>query len=261
MPESNEKIKTRKLPGAMVFIIFVFALLLLSILVIEILHGTEPALLRLNEISNPENLKTPESWGNKISSVIVVDAGHGGIDCGAIGKTSGVQEDELNLDVAKKLKKLLADSGAKVIMTRETEDAIAKTKDLDMERRREIILHSNADMVISIHMNFFSDISSSGPQVFYYESSEEGLMLARSIQLKLNEVLEPLSPRIHMKGDYFILRSGDAPAVIVECGFLSNAKEEKLLIDEGYRGKIAQAVFEGIVSYVNRTDDADAMRQ
>lgn len=261
MSESNGKTKTRKLPGAMVFIIFVFALLLLSILVIEILHGTEPAILRMNEINSPEKLKNPDSAGKKITSVIILDAGHGGIDCGAIGKASGVHEDELNLDVAKKLQKLLTDDGARVIMTRETDDAIAKTKDLDMEKRRAIISNSNADMVVSIHMNFFSDTSSSGPQVFYYESSEEGLKLARHIQMKLNENLTPPSPRSHMNGDYFVLRSGNAPAVIVECGFLSNTKEEALLQDEGYREKVAQAIFEGIHSYVNRTDDVETIKQ
>lgn len=182
---------------------------------------------------------------------VVIDAGHGGFDGGASGK-SGIHEDGINLAVAKKLQVLFEKNGYTVIMTRETEDAIGETKNKDMAQRRKIIEDANADIVISIHMNKFPDSSVCGPQVFFYEKSPEGEKLAKLIQLELNEALKPPKDRVEHPEDYFILCSGDNPAVIVECGFLSNEREEALLQDEDYQMDCAKAIYRGADAYIDQ---------
>ena len=124
-----------------------------------------------------------------------------------------------------------------------------------MAHRHDIIEEANADMVISIHMNKYPDSSVSGPQVFYFETSAEGEMLAKLIQQELNAFLKPPRERVHKPENYFILRASESPCVIVECGFLSNEREEKLLQTEDYQQQCAIAVFEGIKRYLNQRTD------
>jgi N-acetylmuramoyl-L-alanine amidase len=181
--------------------------------------------------------------------IVVIDAGHGGFDAGASGKTTGVREDVLNLAVAKKLQRLLEINGFKVVMTREDDKAVASTKDGDMAKRQQTIEETDPDIVISIHMNKFGDSSVSGPMAFYYEASEEGKILAELIQRHLNEILKPPRPRTFKPENYFILRAGECPCVLVECGFLSNEREEKLLQTEEYQEKCAKAIYKGAAEY------------
>ena len=183
-------------------------------------------------------------------NIIVIDAGHGGFDSGAIGRFSGVHEDGLNLAVAKKLQTLFINAGYTVIMTREDGEAVALTKDDDMWARRQIIDESGADIVISIHMNKFSASSVSGPMVFYFSSSAEGEKLASAIQQELNDTLQPPRPRTYRPETYYILRSGTCPCALVECGFLSNEREEWLLQTDDYQQKCAEAIFTGAVQYL-----------
>jgi N-acetylmuramoyl-L-alanine amidase len=142
-------------------------------------------------------------------------------------------------------------------MTREDENAVGKTKDEDMARRREVISTSGADLVISIHMNKYADGSVSGPQVFFYEESAEGAKLAKLIQQQLIETLDPPKQRIEHPEDYYILCSGDCPAVIVECGFLSNEREEKLLQEDDYQTDCAKAIYLGAVTYLKQRTQGD----
>jgi N-acetylmuramoyl-L-alanine amidase len=189
--------------------------------------------------------------------IIVIDAGHGGFDAGASGKVSKVREDVLNLAVAKKLERLLEINGFTVIMTREDDKAIASTKKGDMAKREQIIDEAKPDIVISIHMNKFPDSSVSGPMAFYYEKSEEGKMLAQLIQQQLNEYLEPPKPRTFKPEDYFMLRKGGCPCVLVECGFLSNAREEELLQTDEYQEKCAKAIYKGAAAFFDKTDNTE----
>jgi N-acetylmuramoyl-L-alanine amidase len=183
---------------------------------------------------------------------ILIDAGHGGFDGGAVGMLTNVREDVLNLNVAHKLKALFELNGYKVVMTRENNEAVASTKGADMARRREIIDNSHADAVISIHMNKFKDTSVSGPMAFYYEESDEGKKLAEIIQIRLNEYLDPPKPRTFKAEDYFILKSGESPCVLVECGFISNEREEELLQQDDYQEKCARAIYRGAVQYLGQ---------
>jgi len=183
---------------------------------------------------------------------IVIDAGHGGFDGGAVGRLTGVKEDGINLAIAKKLKLLFEKNGYTVIMTREDENAVGDTKRKDMENRREIIKNAIADIVISIHMNKFPDSSVSGPQVFFYDDSAEGEALAKLIQQELIAALDPPKVRMEHPEDYYILCSGDGPAVIVECGFLSNEREEKLLQEDDYQTLCAKAIYRGVAAYLEQ---------
>jgi len=180
---------------------------------------------------------------------VVIDAGHGGIDGGAVGRKTGVREDGLNLIVAKKLQALFEKNGFKVVMTRQDENWLGSSKQEDMAKRREIIQSAGADVVISIHMNKFQDSRVSGPMVFYHEDSEEGKILAELIQKELNERLEPPKPRTFKPETYFILRVAECPCVLVECGFLSNEREERLLQTDEYQEQCAKAIYAGVRAY------------
>ncbi len=180
--------------------------------------------------------------------VILVDAGHGGTDGGARAKDSGVWEKELNLQTALALKTLLEEEGADVIMTRETDTQYSENKRADLTARLDLARKNGADMVISIHMNEYRARSVSGPQVFYRAGQEDSRLLAGCVQDALISALNPRKERAAMTGDYFIL-SLDIPSVLVECGFISNAAEEALLLTRDYREKAAQGIRDGIVEY------------
>jgi len=181
--------------------------------------------------------------------VIVVDAGHGGFDPGAVSD-SGTREDRINLIIARKLKKYLEDQGARVIMTRETDEALGKNKREDMQKRVEIIKNSNADVVISIHLNKFQQSKYYGAQTFYMAGSEKGKKLAQCIQSRLLTILNRGNTRqIKAVNNLLILKAGEAPSVIVECGFLSNPQEEKLLRTDEYQEQVAWAIYCGLVDY------------
>ena len=196
------------------------------------------------------------SVGNALSNKIkiVLDAGHGGIDNGVMGISTGVKESELNLKVVKKLESYLIGAGMNVILTRSSDAGLygvasSNLKRKDMEKRKEIILKAKPDLVISIHMNKFSLSSRRGAQVFYKANDEMGKILAESIQESFNSMEE--APRISnaLMGDYYILNCTKYPSVIAECGFLSNPEDEALLITEEYQKSIAYSIYQGIVSY------------
>ena len=225
--------------------------IILSILIISVTIGGT-FLIKKQKIRAEETTKTSPSIGY----TVVLDAGHGGIDPGSIGRKTKVTESELNLIIVKKLEKLLVSGGIDVIKTRKDENGLYgvysrdyKTK--DMRARRDIILASNADLMISIHMNSFIDSSNRGAQVFYTEGNTSAENLALSIQkCFLNDL--PESNKGIANGEYYILKCApQIPSVLCECGYLSNAEDEKLLIDPDYQERVAYAIYKGVVSYLN----------
>lgn len=184
---------------------------------------------------------------------VVIDAGHGGIDGGVTGRNSKVAESEINLAIALKLQKLFENAAIKTVLTRKNSGglyglATKGYKRRDMQKRAEIIKNSGADLFISIHQNFYSDSSRRGAQVFFY--SEKDKNFASAVQNKLNSMKEASRECEILYGDYFVLKQADFPACIVECGFLSNAEDERLLIEESYREKLASAIFCGTLEYL-----------
>ncbi len=188
----------------------------------------------------------------KLNYTIVLDAGHGGQDGGCVG-ASGVSEAEINLAVTLKLKSMLENFGFNVVLTRNSNAGLyslsAKNKKLsDMEKRKEIIIKANPNMVVSVHMNSYVNSTEHGAQTFYGVCSENGKVLAETIQHELIKNLVEARDFANQTSLY-ILECVKAPSVVVEGGFLSNPTEEQLLINPEYQGKIAYSIFCGILKY------------
>ena len=179
--------------------------------------------------------------------VVVIDAGHGGNDPGKIGVV-GCNEKDVNLQIALCLKAQLQARGVTVILTRDADDCLAtqgatNKKTSDMHNRVSIINQAGADYMISIHQNSYPEPDVSGPQVFFYSSSERSEQLAAGIQEQLIKRLKPEKEREIKPGDdLYILKNSACPAVIVECGFLSNPAECENLQQPAYQQEIAAAI-------------------
>ncbi|KAF1085188.1 Germination-specific N-acetylmuramoyl-L-alanine amidase precursor [Sporotomaculum syntrophicum] len=194
------------------------------------------------------------SW-SLANKVIVVDPGHGGIDPGSKGPTGAIEED-ITLEVARKLATVLSQAGAIVLMTRESDmdlseegGSLLTRKRQDLARRVALANEHDADAFISVHVNSFkSGPTEHGAQTFYQPGSEEGKKLATSIQSELIRLLKNTNRKAKAV-DYYTTRNAKMPAVIVEIGFISNAKEEKLMGDVDYQGKLAYVIYSGMVKY------------
>ena len=188
---------------------------------------------------------------------IVIDAGHGKPDEGAESST-GTTEAETNLKIALKIQNLLEQSGSSVVLTRSDENAIydidAKTlrqkKISDIHNRVKIGNESSADIFVSIHLNKIPQQQYDGWQTFYKEGSENGQKLAVSIQNNLNKAIQKENNRVAKTIDnIYIIKHVEIPIAIVECGFLSNPEEEKLLLQDEYQNKLAWGIYNGIIDY------------
>lgn len=189
--------------------------------------------------------------------LVVIDAGHGGGDGGVKGVESGVSEAEINLLVAFTLKNELEKRDVQVVMTREKSSVLKDgkgSKEDDFEVRKNIILTSNPDVVISIHQNKFPEESRRGAQVFFNNFSDEGKIFAEAVQRSLNSINEQYVGRKFspLKGDYYLLNCSNYPSCIVECGFLSNREDEKLLLDGEYRVLLSTKIADGILDYLTK---------
>lgn len=181
---------------------------------------------------------------------IVIDAGHGGADGGVTGITTGTKESDINLSIAKYLMKYLQDGGYNVVMTRSDSAAVCGgikyNKREDMRVRRDIVKAAKPDLVISVHCNAYPVSSVKGAQAFFAGNSE-GERYALTVQNYFNDVLND-KPRKAAVGDYYILNCSEYPSVLCECGFLSNAKEENLLITASYQEKVAYTIYSAVNS-------------
>lgn len=185
---------------------------------------------------------------------VCIDPGHGGADPGSIGYRTKVHEDSINLKMSLMLKEKLESAGINVIMTRETDDGLAEGtgkafKKKDMQMRKDFISKMRPNMVISLHQNSFTNHQLRGAQVFYDKTSETSKQIAEFIQEQFLKYLEH-SNKTTSPGDYFMLKCTTAPSVIVECGFLSNETEEKLLQTDEYQEKIVNCIYIGIVKFL-----------
>lgn len=186
---------------------------------------------------------------------VALDPGHGGYDGGARAHDSGIWEKEINLKIALAVEKELLSRGAQVILTRREDICLAAgdtatkaRKRADLKARTDLAKAAGADVFLSIHLNEYRSRAESGPQVFYQQGADAGRLLAGALQAALVEGLKPVRERKAMAGDYFVLRSS-IPSALVECGFLSNAAEEKLLLDPAYHVKIAISLADGLAEY------------
>ncbi|MEG0640036.1 MAG: N-acetylmuramoyl-L-alanine amidase [Clostridia bacterium] len=191
---------------------------------------------------------------------IAIDPGHGGYDGGARARDSGIWEKALTLPISLKIEKELLAKGAAVVVTRREDVCLCKgntatltRKRQDLQKRVDIALEAHADVFLSIHLNEYRSRGESGPQVFYQRGGDAGRLLAGVLQQAMVQELKPAKKRVAMSGNYYVLRSA-LPSALVECGFVSNAEEEKLLLSEAYQQKIAEAVTRGVCDYFELLD-------
>jgi len=192
------------------------------------------------------------------SAVVVIDAGHGGRDPGA-SSAGGLTEEEVNLNIALKLRRLVEQGGGTAIMIREDDSGLyteggngrETRKHEDLTNRHAIINSCGADIFVSIHLDSFPQPQYSGAQTLYQKGDEKSKLLAESIQKELIRVLDNNNRRGAKASDsIFLLKNNNMPGVLVECGFLSNPAEARLLGDDHYQEKIAWSIFVGIVKFM-----------
>lgn len=187
---------------------------------------------------------------------VVIDAGHGGDDPGKVG-INGALEKEINLQIARRISRLLETEGIRTVMTR-TDDAglyeggAENKKVQDMKQRIGIINREMPELTVSIHQNSYPEEYVKGAQVFYYANSRESEQAAKIMQKSLRERVEKENKReAKANTSYYLLKKTSSPIIIVECGFLSNPEEADKLTQEAYQEKVAWAVFMGIMQCLN----------
>ena len=186
--------------------------------------------------------------------IIVLDAGHGGWDPGMV--SGKVEEKHINLSIAKKLQTFLEQGGATVIITRLDDSDLSTSKSGDMNARRLIANTSHADIFVSIHQNAFGSTNVKGAQVFFFNESDNSQKLANMVQARLKEFVDAGNKfKAKANSNYFVLKQTEMPAVLVECGFLTNYNERQKLQNETYQDRIAWGIYLGIVDYFNASLD------
>lgn len=224
---------------------FIIGILIL-VLAISFSHRDYPVIS-----FNHENLKC-----------IIIDPGHGTPDGGAVSK-SGTIESELNLAISEKLAQELTERGFKVVMTRTNENGLDKKKKADMEKRLEIMSSQPADMFISIHINKFSQSKYRGAEVLYSNNFIQSTLLAQMIMDEIKEIDTTNQTRSIKQAEksLYLMKNATLPAVIVECGFLSNPDEETLLKTDEYQSRLASAICDGIIDYYKNISDFENSHQ
>lgn len=209
-------------------------------------------ILCINALSLPVPVFAASPAGMKI----VLDAGHGGMDGGVTGLKTGVKESDLNLQITFAIKAELEEMGFEVVLTRKTAAGLYGTtakgfKRRDMQARKAVIQEAKPDLVLSIHQNRYPAHSTRGGQVFFDGEHEGSKLLAETLQGSLNALYKTQGARERtvMKGEYYILACAPVPSVIIECGFLSNAADEALLVSPEWQKKIAGSVASGLMQY------------
>jgi len=191
---------------------------------------------------------------------IVVDAGHGGEDGGCVSE-SGVLEKDINLEVAKKVAEMLNAMGYNTLMTRDEDKMLydmygdnyeGRKKTYDLKNRLKFTRENDADALVSIHMNKFPQSRYQGLQVYYSKNHTESAQLAQSIQEHCRQYLQTDNERAVKEAgsSIFLLDRAEMPAVLVECGFLSNPEETEMLCDDEYRKKLSLVISLAIISHI-----------
>ena len=188
---------------------------------------------------------------NSEQQYIIIDPGHGGMDPGC--NIENFKESDIVLDISYKIKEILEAFGYNVILTRKTKEALCEgkfVKRIDTEKRINIINSYNVLMVLSIHLNEFSIEKYRGAQVFYNNNNKNNKMLAESVQQAFRLYLNNTDRLIKYKEHNMLLNRLSVPACIIECGFISNKQEFRLLLSEEYQYKLAMSILYGVNSFL-----------
>lgn len=189
---------------------------------------------------------------------VIIDAGHGGFDGGAVA-ADGTVEKEINLNISLMLQRILLINGYEVIMTRTSDSAtddvetkaIGTRKKSDLKNRLELMEDYPHAVFVSIHLNKFTTSAASGAQVFYTPNYKEAAVLGKLIQDSLIARVQPENTRVIKQGtdSTYLLKNAKIPAVIVECGFLSNSRDLQKLKNTEYQSQLSFAVAAGIMDF------------
>ena len=193
---------------------------------------------------------------------VVIDPGHGGEDGGAISCT-GVRESRINLEIGTRLNDLLLLLGCETRMTR-TEDVsihsdgaatVSEKKVSDLKNRVRLVEETHGAVLVSIHQNMFEESQYRGAQVFYARTTGSG-RLAALLQRRLRESLDPENHREEKESQtVYLMNKITCPGVLIECGFLSNPREELLLRSAGYQKQLSCVIGAGLLDYLNQTEE------
>ncbi len=234
-------------------ILFVSLLLLFSIVVFSIGFAVD--------YSKPVTGTNDQVGDNQAVAVktVILDAGHGGEDPGAVSDYSGLKEKDVNLNIVMLVKNLLEKDNYKVILTRDSDQlaysaeakSILQKRREDLTKRKTIMDESGADIVISIHLNKFPQTKYHGAQAFFPPNSPDSEKLANELQNAIRLNVDNANDRVALvkKDQIMILKNLKTTTVVLECGFLSNPDEEKNLAMEEYQNKLATAIKGGVDNY------------
>ena len=239
-----------------VYLTFRFKSMLVCVL--AFLLGIASVLLVFSGSTSASAETSGAVYENTVPLTIIIDAGHGGED-GGTQSSDGTLEKDINLQISIKLERLLRIMGYRTVMIR-TEDKLIYTGNPDKMREKKVsdlnnrleIAETYPDAIfISIHQNYFTESRYSGAQVFYSPNSEKSQLLAQCIQRSVVSLVQPENERKIKKSgsEIFLLDKIESPAVMVECGFMSNPSEALLLRDGEYQKKTVLAIANGITEY------------
>ena len=203
----------------------------------------------------------------KKKGTIVLDAGHGGEDGGAVGVNQKLEKD-INLSIVLELEKYLKQNNFEVIMIRSGDysvgdqslSTISERKKSDTKNRLQTIEEAGECIFISIHQNHFSESKYDGAQVFYSGNREESAVLAEAIRQNIVSSLQPENHRENKQAEksIYLLYHCQVPAVLVECGFLSNPAEAEKLSQESYQKDMVAAIYNGLIDYLQANQKSEA---
>ena len=201
-----------------------------------------------------ETMHESESKG-----VLIIDAGHGGDDGGAVSVYSGMKESEINLSISLRLNQFCHLYGVRTVMTRESEkinytdgaNSISERKKSDQKARLRLIWDYPDAILFSIHQNFYPAKSPFGPQVLYGHD-DKSAELGCNLQYNLVNAICPQSRRVatEIDNNIYLLRNCNCTSVLIECGFLSNLQEAEMLQNDNYQKKIAAVLVATYLQFV-----------
>lgn len=242
-------------------LVFVAVILVLSLALIGLNNWFHQGQAGGSQAS-PGPTTTPEPTSSNLigkGKTVLLDPGHGGEDPGAVSDYNGVSEKNINLYIATQVKAQLEADGYTVMMTR-TEDELVYDETAtgetamrrqDLIRRKKMMDESGADIVVSIHLNKYTDPDVHGAQTFFVKDSKSSELLANCLQTALVTNVDPENTRVALvkKEDIIITKNCKTTTAIVECGFLSNKEEEGKLAQQSYQDSLATAIKQGIDLY------------
>ena len=210
-------------------------------------------------IGYTHNVSVPVSAKPEMRSEIIIDAGHGGVDSGALG-LYGIVEKDINLSISLKLADMLDAMGFKTTLVRGKDESIhdpdantiRKKKNTDLKNRLNLMNKNPSSITVSIHQNIFEESKYSGAQMFYGTENPESETLAEGLQYNFRKYLQPENSRVIKKAgsNLYLMQNVLSPAVLCECGFLSNPEEAHKLADSDYQDMVAFTIAVSLVEFI-----------